>query len=153
MSETITPELARARATLIAMGAAADLRDWQTVAACLGESITVDYTSLFGGDPQTMPGDALVEQWRAMLPGFDGTRHMIGEPDLSLENGRVVGEAPVVGTHMLDGESWIVSGRYVVEFASDGDRSRITKLTLKIEDESGDRGLTEKAKQRAKISQ
>lgn len=68
-----------------------------------------------------------------MLPGFDATRHAIGEPDLLLQNERVVGKAPVVGTHLLADESWIASGVYRVEIDPSGERPRIISLTLIVE--------------------
>lgn len=148
MSAAIAPEVAKARATLLAMGAAVDLRDWPTVVACLGDRILVDYTSLFGGDAENTSGEALVTQWRAMLPGFDATCHAIGEADLRVESGNVLGTASVVGTHMLGDESWIISGTYDVTIDLTAERPRIVSLALIVDGEQGDRSLTERAKRR-----
>jgi hypothetical protein len=69
--------------------AAVDDRDWDVVRAGLADELDTDYTSLFGGEPEHLAADALVERWRGMLPGFDATQHFLGpivvDPDGSAD--------------------------------------------------------------------
>jgi hypothetical protein len=42
------------------------------------DAIVVDYTSLFGGEPQTLAAEALVASWRARLGPLRATQHLLG---------------------------------------------------------------------------
>ena len=52
---------------------AVDDRAWPAVRARLTDEVSSDYTSLFGGAPERLTGDALMTRWQGLLPGFDGT--------------------------------------------------------------------------------
>jgi hypothetical protein len=112
--------------------------------------VVVDYTSLFGGEIETIAAEALVERWRGLLPGFDATQHVTG-PVLVFptpEEGTARLEAHVRGYHVLRAETtgpvWMVAGQYraVATRAADG-RWRITELVLRSFYEDGNRGLVE----------
>ena len=54
-----------------------DTLDWDTVRACYTERVDVDYTSLWGGEPATVPIDDLIADWTELATGFDATQHDI----------------------------------------------------------------------------
>jgi SnoaL-like domain len=122
---------------------AVDRRDWAAVAGGLADEVTVDYTSVFGGVVETLPGHGLVARWQGMLPGFDATQHFLGPP-VATDPGVV--ECNVRGYHHLEGEVWMVAGWYRLVM-QDGDR--IGGITLTTTYETGDRALVEKARARA----
>jgi hypothetical protein len=127
---------------VVAFFHAVDDRDWTAVRAGLADDVDTDYTSLFGGEPERMPADVLVERWRGLLPGFDGTQHLLG-PLVATPTGEVT--CDVRGYHRLDGATWMVAGRYRLALLRDGDRRRIRSIVLHVTYEDGDRSLTETA--------
>ena len=62
---------------IIPMIHAVDQVDWPTVRHGFADTIDVDYTSLVGGDPETMPADKLIERWQGLLP-FSGDSASVG---------------------------------------------------------------------------
>ena len=57
---------------------AVDDLDWETVRSSFTTEVEIDYTSLWGGEPETLTADQLIDRWRQLLPGFDATQHLIG---------------------------------------------------------------------------
>lgn len=149
MPEPITAEEARARAPVAAMTGLVDIRDWAGLERLFADRVTVDYSSLWGGGAEEMAPAELLGQWRAMLPGFDATRHELGPVSVRVAGDVAEAEAPVSGTHILGGEAWVVAGRYRCRLVRGADGWRIAGLTYENARESGDRGLTERAKARA----
>ena len=143
---------------------AVDDLDWPRVRRALADTVVVDYTSLFGGDVETVAADALVERWQGLLPGFDATQHLTGPVlvrpaegetgDGAGDEARV--ETHVRGYHYLRGPRagteaavWMVAGHYEATAVRQPDGWRITSLTLRTFYEEGDRSLVELAAGRA----
>ena len=57
---------------------AIDDRAWPAVRAGLTDEVSSDYSALFGGTPERLAADALITRWQGLLPGFDGTQHLLG---------------------------------------------------------------------------
>src|ERR687891_462811 len=57
---------------------AVDDLDWDTVRASFTTEIATDYTSPWGGQPETLTADQLVVWWQRVAPGYDATQHLIG---------------------------------------------------------------------------
>ncbi|PZF82041.1 nuclear transport factor 2 family protein [Jiangella anatolica] len=122
---------------------AVDTLDWDTVEATLAAEVELDYTSLWGGSAETVPGPEVVARWRGLLPGFDATQHLTG-PVLVHPGGRRT--TTVRGYHHLaDGDSrstWMVAGWYDIRV---DDAGRVAAITLHTSYEEGDRALVEAA--------
>lgn len=149
MSNVMTPDQAHARATVAAMTALVDIQDWNGLARCFADRLTLDYTSLWGGEAQEVSRDELLGQWQGLLPGFDATCHELGPVAVSVQGDRADAGAPVSGTHLLDGKAWIVEGRYSCRLLRVSGQWRIASLAYANEHETGDRALVEEAKKRA----
>lgn len=146
MTDRITPDQARARTAVAAMTALVDLRDWERLRRLFAERLLLDYTSLWGGQPQDLSRDELLAQWQAMLPGFDATMHELGQVSVSIVGDGATVAAPVTATHLLAGEAWIVGGRYLASLERRDDAWAIAALAYANEWERGDRALAEKAR-------
>ncbi|SEE44528.1 nuclear transport factor 2 family protein [Jiangella alba] len=120
---------------------AIDTLDWDRVLSVLADEVRLDYTSLWGGSAETVPGPEVVARWRALLPGFDATQHLTG-PVLADGDRRTT---TVRGYHhLVDGErrsTWMVAGWYDIRVAG----GRVAAITLHATYEEGDRALTEAA--------
>jgi hypothetical protein len=131
---------------------AIDALDWPAVRAAFAEQVRVDYTSLSGGEPETLPADDLVARWQGLLPGFDATQHMTGPVVLTDDDGDVRADTHVRGYHHLrgaeGGETWGVYGHYSARLA-DG---KITEFRLQVLYQEGNLGLPALATERAATS-
>lgn len=135
--------------TITDIAAGADRHDWTRVRGAFADTVTTDYTSLWGGDPVTQPADELVAGWSAFLPGFDATHHMVTNHTItSLSDTSATAQADFTATHRLDDSLWVLGGRYDYELDKSGDRWVVTSMTMTAIWESGDRGLVALAGQR-----
>lgn len=124
---------------------AIDRLDWLDVRGTLWDEVQIDYTSLFGGQPERLKADELVERWRSLLPGFDRTQHMTGpilvEP-ISATEARV--ETHVRGYHYIaadPGGSWMVAGHYVIPMRKTDLGWKIAGITLQTYWQEGNTDL------------
>jgi SnoaL-like domain len=128
---------------------AIDALDWPAVRAAFADQVSVDYTSLSGGEPETLPAGDLMARWQGLLPGFDATQHLSGPVVLTDDDGGVRADTHVRGYHHLrgaeGGETWGVYGHYTAGLA-DG---KITELTLQVFYQEGNLGLPALATERA----
>jgi hypothetical protein len=154
-----------------AMLGAIDELDWDTLRGCFAATVATDYTSLWGGEPETLPIDDLIGRWQDLAHGYDATQHLTG-PILTRPAGqdRATCTTTVRGYHhLVEGESrgtWMVAGRYTMDLArqaSPGDAGgsrgsggpggsdgwAIAGITLSVAYEDGDRGLVDVALQRS----
>lgn len=134
---------------------AIDDLDWEGVRNALADEVTIDYTSLWGGEPEHLAASELVARWQGLLPGFDATQHLTGPIVVrQAGEGRVTATTTVRGYHVVEtaGEPtiWMVAGRYLLtlEQGADGDW-KISGVTLRVAYQEGDRGLPDVAKSRA----
>ena len=128
---------------------AVDRRDWDAVQARLADEIRTDYTSLFGGTPATQAATALVDGWRALLPGFDGTQHLSGPVLADVVGDRARATCAVTAAHRLGTEQWTVSGHYDLELQREAQGWTISALTYRHLLTTGDASLPAKAQARA----
>ena len=125
---------------------AIDTLDWDGVRSVLADRLTTDYSSLFGGSPVEQSGDELVEQWRALLPGFTATQHLLGPVRVSGSSAR----AHVRACHCVGEARWIVAGHYRATITDDG---RISALVLDTYYQDGDLDLPAAAQDRIAAGQ
>ncbi len=143
-------DLAQINRSITDIAAGADRHDWDRVRSAFADTVTTDYTSLWGGDPATQPADALIAAWSGFLPGFDSTHHMVTNETVTSVNGNTAtAEADFTATHRVDDGLWTLGGRYSYALVQSGDRWRVTSLTMTALWETGDRGLVSIAAERA----
>jgi hypothetical protein len=135
--------------TIARMLHAVDDLDWDTVRATLAAELTVDYTSLWGGQAQRLPVGELLAGWQALVPGFDTTQHLLGPIVVTRSDDHTATcDTNVRAYHRLAGATWLVAGRYLMSLTRTTDGWRIDGITLRVAYEEGDRALVETARQR-----
>lgn len=124
-----------------------DRRDWSSLRALLDDTVTVDYTELFGGQPAVFTADDLVCQWRDTLTALDSTHHAVTSP-VAVTDGRGTAfvRANVTAAHRrrIDGDEdqlWTVGGHYAATVRDRDGQWRISELTLHVSWQSGQREM------------
>ncbi len=139
----------RAEMVRIADGldAAVDAKDWALARSYFTDSIDVDFTSLAGGDPATIPADALIAGWSGNLTAEKTSFHLRGNHRISFDgvdaatmeshgyawNRMERGALPENGGEAL----WEVWGTYIHGFARTDDGWKIDAMTFTATAERG----------------
>jgi hypothetical protein len=154
MSQTVAPagdpETARVISVVSSIPLAVDLARYDLAEAAFAPSILIDYTSLWGGEPQRMTPATLMQAWRALVPGFDATRHELRDVRAFIAGDTATATAFVDGRHWLDGALWRPIGTYEWKLQKVNGRWQVTTMTFAMTQEIGDRGLVAIASERAR---
>lgn len=138
-----------------ALAVRVDARQWDGLLSLFGPEVRVDYTSLFGGEPQVMTREDLIAGWQRLLPGFTHTTHVIGPPSITINGQRAQAAASVVAWHFVedaalaDNSLWLVGGCYEIGFEKLYDVWRIVDLKLARAWAKGNLDLPNIARERA----
>jgi hypothetical protein len=144
------PETARVITLVSSIPMAVDLAAYDLAEAAFAPEIVIDYTSLWGGLPQTMTPAELMAGWRGIVPGFDATWHELKNVEAQVQGDAARATADVDGRHWIGPELWRPVGRYDWTLAKIGGRWKVTKMVFQMTQEIGSRELASKAQERAK---
>ncbi|XWN31668.1 MAG: nuclear transport factor 2 family protein [Devosia sp.] len=151
IGDTITAQnavdIAEMRRVADAIDAAVDGKDWPAARALFTDTIEVDFTSLIGGEPATIPADALIEGWSTNLTEAKTSFHMRSNhrvtfdgPDAAMMashgyawNRMEEGAAPENGGNPL----WEVWGAYEHGFARTLEGWKVNRMTLTVSAQRG----------------
>jgi hypothetical protein len=135
-----------------AIAAGADRHDWPRVRAAFADEVTLDYTSLWGGEPATSSAEEVVAQWAGFLPGFDATLHLVTNHTVTAFDGETAqAQADFQALHRIGTDSWVLAGHYDYDLVREADGWKIAGLTMSWTHETGDRGLVGRAAERAAL--
>lgn len=136
--------------TLTDIAAGSDRHDWDRVRGAFADTVTTDYTGLWGGDPVTQSADELIAGWAAFLPGFEITHHMVTNHTVTeLTETTARAEADFTATHRIEDTLWVLGGRYAYQLEQSNESWRVTSMTMTPVWEHGDRTLVAQAGERA----
>ncbi|UQS22906.1 nuclear transport factor 2 family protein [Amycolatopsis thermalba] len=93
-----------------------DIRDWDSFTEVFADRVTLDYTSIYGGEPWTQTPDEVKAQWSALLGAFDATQHLLGNHLVTVDGDSAVLTAVFQATHLLattfGSPRWTLGGTY-----------------------------------------
>jgi hypothetical protein len=97
---------------------AVDRKDWPKARSFFADQVRVDFTTLVGGEPATIPSDSLISGWSGNLKGNKESLHMRGTPLIEIKgdtatvysNGYAYNKMP--GATDGSGDMWEVWGNY-----------------------------------------
>lgn len=136
-----------------AIAAGADRHQWDRVRGAFADDVTLDYTSLWGGEAATRKADDIVAQWAGFLPGFDETLHLVTNHTITGYDGTTAAlQADFQAAHRIGDAQWVLSGHYDYELVRSGAAWKVRALTMTWTHETGDRGLVGTAAERAQQS-
>jgi ketosteroid isomerase-like protein len=115
---------------------AVDRKDWRRARSFFADEIRVDFTSLVGGEPATIPADGLIAGWSANLRGDKESLHMRGHPLVTIDgetatvtsNGYAYNRKP--GAPDGSGDLWEVWGAYTHVMRRTPDGWKVTAFTF-----------------------
>ena len=143
------PETAQIITLVSSIPLAVDRAAYDLAKAAFAPVVTIDYTSLWGGEPATMTPDALMDAWRGIVPGFDATWHELGSVDVKISGTTATATAFVDGRHWIGDEIWRPVGQYFWDVEHFEGRWRVTRMVFEMTQEIGDRALAAEAMERA----
>jgi hypothetical protein len=135
--------------TVTGVGLYSDLREWDRVLALLGDHVTTDYVSVFGGEVETTTRTDLVEQWRNTLQGFDATQHQITNVAVQGSADSATTRSHIRATHRIGDRLWILGGVYTHQLVRSPAGWQVTSMSIHQLYEEGNRALLQEAVQRS----
>ena len=125
-----------------------DAKRWSELQALYAAEVETDYTSLFGGTPQTQPSETLIGGWRGVLANVR-TQHLLGPVTVATSGATATARCHVRALHQIagapGGDEWEVLGHYVFELARQQDGWRIRRMKLETLAQTGNRNLLAEA--------
>ncbi|MEJ2852367.1 MULTISPECIES: nuclear transport factor 2 family protein [unclassified Saccharothrix] len=98
------------------MAVHADRREWDRLGEVFAPSVTLDYTSLNGGEPATLAPADIVGAWSGFLGAFDATQHLVANHLVAVTGDSAVCTASFQATHVLANRFgsplWTLGGNY-----------------------------------------
>ncbi|MER5261921.1 nuclear transport factor 2 family protein [Actinosynnema sp. NPDC002837] len=126
--------------TCTAMAWHADHREWDRLGRVFADEVTLDYTSLNGGEPVTLTPARIIEGWRAGLGAYAATQHLLGNQLVTVTGDTAVCTATVQATHRKpDGALWTLGGFYRFDLVRTGEGWRIGGVVLTVAWSEGER--------------
>jgi hypothetical protein len=113
-------------------------------------SVVIDYTSLWGGEANTMTPAALMTAWRGIVPGFDGTWHELSDVKATVTGDKATATAFVDGRHWIGDKLWRPIGNYNWDLQKIDGEWKVTRMEFAMTQEIGDRNVATLAMERAK---
>jgi SnoaL-like domain len=147
------PEASKVISVVTSIPLAVDLAAYDLAEKAFAEKVVIDYTSLWGGTPNTMTPSELMTAWRGIVPGFDATWHELSRVTAQVNGNKATAGAFVDGRHWLGDKLWRPVGNYEWDLEKQGGQWKVTRMAFKMTQEIGDRAVAgmamEKAKQKA----
>ena len=134
--------------TVTQLFVATDSSNWQKLQAVLADSVQLDYSSM-NNQPASMTSPTeIIEQWSAVLPGFDFTHHQLGNFMVEINGETAHCFCYGTATHYLEsdeGNIWTVVGSYDFDLQKENNQWIITAIRFNYKYQSGNAKLVSMA--------
>jgi hypothetical protein len=125
-----------------------DAKRWPELQELYAHEVETDYTSLFGGTPQSQSNEALIAGWRGVLANVR-TQHLLGPITVATSGTTATARCHVRALHQVSkapgGEEWEVLGHYVFELARQPHDWKIRRMKLETFAQTGNKNLLAEA--------
>ncbi|MHC0617964.1 nuclear transport factor 2 family protein [Paenibacillus sp. GCM10027628] len=124
----------------------ADNRQWDDLQQLFMEEVTVDYTSLAGGEPATIPAKVLMDSWDKGLTPLKATQHLISNHIINLDSDRQATcrayfQAQHEYPNPFGGSQWTLGGKYLFRFEKENGHWKISELVMTAVWASGNQNI------------
>ncbi|GAB0104005.1 hypothetical protein JMUB6875_29790 [Nocardia sp. JMUB6875] len=93
-----------------------DIRDWDTFPSVFADEVTLDYSSIWGGEPSTVTPAQIRADWEKLIGAFDATQHLLGNHLVTVDGDRAELTAVFQAIHFLANRfgspRWTLGGTY-----------------------------------------
>lgn len=144
------PEASKIISVVSSIPLAVDLAAYDLAEKAFAPKVVIDYTSLWGGQPNTMTPAELMTAWRGIVPGFSATWHELSNVKATVNGNKASATAFVDGRHWLDGQLWRPVGNYNWDLEKLGGQWKVTRMQFAMTQEIGSRDVATKAMEVAK---
>ncbi|WP_170604903.1 nuclear transport factor 2 family protein [Ruegeria arenilitoris] len=148
----VDPDTAQIITLVSSIPLAVDRAAYEIAEAAFAPLVTIDYTSLWGGEPAKMTPKDLMAAWRGIVPGFDATWHELGQVTVEISGTSATATASVDGRHWIGNEIWRPIGKYHWDVEELEGEWRVTRMVFEMTEELGDRNLAARAMEKAAAS-
>ncbi|MEE1784160.1 nuclear transport factor 2 family protein [Streptomyces sp. SP17BM10] len=133
------------------MGWHLDHCEWDELADLFTDEISLDYTSLNGGEPVTLPREDVIAKWRGNREGLTATQHLIANQLVDVDGDGATATAMFQATHLLPNRfgapTWTLGGEYRYRLTRTAGGWRISALAMAIIWADGNRNIRDLAVQ------
>lgn len=149
-ANTISQDQAQISSTIQSYATMADQGAFEYLGRVFAPEIVVDYTSLFGGEPQKTTREALMQQWSNFLPGFDTTYHQLSNFDIKVNGDKALASVDFEASHWIGKDGfWQIAGQYDFNLKRAPHSWVITSVKVIAGNESGSRDVLAEAPKHA----
>jgi hypothetical protein len=131
--------------TCTRMGWHADRREWERLREVFAEQVSLDYTSLNGGEPAVLSPAQIVEAWTGVFENFDATHHLIADHLVTVDGDTATCTANFQATHRLanlfGSPLWTLGGIYRFDLVRQGGIWRISGVVMTVTWADGNKDL------------
>ncbi|MEW1749608.1 nuclear transport factor 2 family protein [Streptomyces angustmyceticus] len=128
-----------------------DQREWDALGDVFSDEISLDYTSLNGGEPGLVPSKDLVASWSGLLGSFAATQHLLSNFLVDVQGDTAVTTAMFQATHRMPndhgGPLWTLGGTYRIGLERTGSGWRINSIVMTATWADGNQHLFARAAQ------
>jgi hypothetical protein len=132
---------------VVRMFVATDERDWTTLQDCFTNPLTLDMTSMVGGDPQVVAPQQLADAWSEGFKPLSAVHHQIGNLRTSLNGESAVVRCYGVAFHHRGAapgmKTRVFVGTYELQLQYADEVWRISQLVFKLKFIDGNLKLEE----------
>ncbi|MEC3917195.1 nuclear transport factor 2 family protein [Nocardia sp. CDC160] len=93
-----------------------DIKDWDSFPSVFADEVTLDYSSVWGGEPATVTPDLIRRDWEKLLGAFEATQHLLGNHLVTVDGDRAELTAVFQAIHLLPNRfgspRWTLGGTY-----------------------------------------
>ncbi|AUG78051.1 hypothetical protein CFP65_3249 [Kitasatospora sp. MMS16-BH015] len=122
-----------------------DAKDWAANQALFADKVTVDFTSLAGGEPAEVTAAQLVDGWRAGLHAKKQSFHLVGHHRVTLDGDTAEVHAKGYAHNLLAAElgggMWEVWGNYAFTLTRTPGGWKATAMTFTAQHTRGDEAV------------
>ncbi|MFJ4650889.1 nuclear transport factor 2 family protein [Nocardia sp. NPDC088792] len=111
-----------------------DIRDWESFTGTFAEQVTLDYSSIWGGEPATVTSAQIRADWEQLIGAFDATQHLLGNHLVTVDGDHAELTAVFQAVHILanpfGSPRWTLGGTYRVGLERVAGEWKVNGLTM-----------------------
>lgn len=124
----------------------ADHHKWDNLRKLFTDQITIDYTSLAGGEPAKLDAEALIKHWEPALSKYKMTQHIITNHIIELQGEsaatcKAYFQAVHENPNRFGDHKWTLGGEYIFSLLKVNEDWKIAGITMTAKWGSGNPNL------------